>query len=51
MHNSVLKGRDTLIEKSETLIEQSLNIIYSNKAVTLKCNTLIQQPAKEFKTI
>ena len=28
-----------------------LDIIYSNKAVTLKRNTLIQQPTKEFKTI
>ena len=51
MHNSVRKDRDTLIEQSENLIEQALNIIYSNKAVTLERNTLIQQPAKEFKTI
>ena len=40
------KDRDTLIEQSETLIEQSLNIIYYNKAITLKRNTLIQQPAR-----
>ena len=41
------KYQDTLIEQSET----NRIVIYSNKAVTFKRNTLIQLPAKEVKTI